>query len=134
MGIYTFHIVNLVKSYSAYEYGMKPCVFSTLDEQGWKRGGFNIYYRKNSLPYKGQKNFNTFSFSYEFNTANDKVYFAYAYPYTFTRLQNFLQEKQNTCSHSILNVRNFAKTLAGNFTEIVSITNSSPEQEDLPNK
>lgn len=69
---------------------MKPCVLSVRNEKGWKRDGFNIMYKKNSINYRGDKNYYTFQFSYNFTHINDRVYFAYSYPYTFTRLQNFL--------------------------------------------
>lgn len=37
LGAYTFSIINLIKTYSAYENGMKPCVFSVQSGLGWRR-------------------------------------------------------------------------------------------------
>ena len=53
IGVKKFHIVNLIKSYSAYQDGMKPCVMVEGSHEGWKKGGFDISYRKNSLRFRG---------------------------------------------------------------------------------
>jgi hypothetical protein len=47
--------------------GMKPCIFSTKQNNGWKRDGHNIDYRKNSIPINETSNYYTLSFSYEFS-------------------------------------------------------------------
>jgi hypothetical protein len=31
--------------------GMKPCVYSVKKQVGWMRGGTQIEYKKNSIPY-----------------------------------------------------------------------------------
>jgi hypothetical protein len=63
---------------------------SVQSGQTWKRDGYKISYKRNSMPYKNERNYYTLQFSYNFIHKNDKVYFAYSYPYTFTKLQNFL--------------------------------------------
>lgn len=70
--------------------GMKPCVFSQMKSESWERGGFDIEYRKNSIPYQESESYYTLSFSYEFAAGENEVYFAYCFPYTYTRLQGFL--------------------------------------------
>lgn len=48
---YRLSIVNLVKSGSLYNEGMKPLMYSTIDAKnssiGWRRCGENISYFKN---------------------------------------------------------------------------------------
>ena len=45
-----FNIINLVKSYSTYQDGMKPCVLSkmaTINKQRtWHRAGTNVSYKR----------------------------------------------------------------------------------------
>jgi hypothetical protein len=85
-GPFTFHIVNYVKPYSMFAVGMRPCVNSTRKGKDWERAGFNVDYRKNSL----EGGFYSLSFSYDFTEPMDQVYFAYCYPYTYSRLQRLL--------------------------------------------
>ena len=65
-GAYTFHIVNYVKPFSMFKVGMKPCVLIVGKSARWERGGYNIEYRKNSIPLREGENYYTFSFSYDF--------------------------------------------------------------------
>lgn len=83
-------MVNLVKGYSAYQNGMQPCVLSVEGGGGWRRGGDGIGYMRNSVAYRGERCYYSLRWSYNFTHKNDRVYFAYSFPYTFTRLQNFL--------------------------------------------
>ena len=89
-----FEIVNMRKSYSLFNRGMKIAVFCShlyeKDKIGWHRNGNNIEYDLNGLDDGGHK-LATLSFEYTF--ASDKeTYFAYAYPYTFTQLKKHLKE------------------------------------------
>ena len=45
---------------------MRPCIFSSKGQLGWKRGGFDISYRKNSISNRGDRKYYTFQFSYNF--------------------------------------------------------------------
>lgn len=86
---------------------------STLvaDSAGWKRGGYDIQYKSSKLNAIIEKSllddghapnsdvvlnhprFYQLSFTYDFNLmVQDDTYFAYSFPYTFTRLSNFLKE------------------------------------------
>jgi len=60
---------------------------------GWKRGCENIEFRRskiNSLftTFKARKDYSQVSFTYDFNNTSeeDTIYFAYSYPYSFTKL------------------------------------------------
>lgn len=53
--VFRFSIVNLVKSGSLYNEGMRPLMYSTQEAKengiGWKRCGENIsYYKNNDTP------------------------------------------------------------------------------------
>lgn len=86
---------------------------SPLDAElvGWKRGGYDISYKpsklnkiiEKSMVAEGQApcpelaaqfpRFYQLSFTYDFNLmVQDETYFAYSFPYTFTRLSRFLKE------------------------------------------
>lgn len=91
--------------------------FIDIDQVGWKRGGNDIKYELSKLNkiierqpiveaiLQGELPPNTFgnyyrgpyffqmSFTHDFNIKGlDEVYFAYMYPYTFTRLTRFLKD------------------------------------------
>ena len=85
--------------------------FLTADLAGWKRGGYDINYKSSKLNALIEKSllddghapnsdvvlnhprFYQLSFTYDFNLmVQDDTYFAYSFPYTFTRLSNFIKE------------------------------------------
>ncbi len=41
---------------------------------------------------RGRKKYYMLSFDYTFKKPNDEVYFAYALPYTFSKLNNYIKE------------------------------------------
>ena len=59
---------------------------------GWYRAGNDISYFANEIrrSSKFAKCFYTLRFSYTFESTNDKVYFAYNYPYTYSQLTEYL--------------------------------------------
>ncbi len=97
--------------------GMKPCIYSVKKKGGWERGCFNIQYRKNTIFYEEDKHYFTLSFSYDFQENFDEVYFAYCYPYTYTRLQRFLDDVQVKHSDKMRR-KVLAKTLGGKIISI----------------
>lgn len=116
-GTYTFHIVNYVKPFSMFRVGMKPCVYSPSRGSKWERAGTDIDYRRNSLPYEQDENYYTLSFSYEFQAGEGDVYFAYCYPYTYSRLQRFLDAVE--AKHfDRMRRKVIAKTLGGRLSSI----------------
>lgn len=48
-----------------FKVGMKPCVLTVGKTAKWERGGYNIEYRKNSIPLREGESYYTFSFSYD---------------------------------------------------------------------
>lgn len=107
---------------------MKPCVLSMQSGEGWKRDGYSISYRKSSIMYRGERPYYTLQFSYNFVNKNDRTYFAYSYPYSFSRLQNLINEIESNHS-SLAQTKILAKTLKDNPVNIISITNPYTHDE-----
>ena len=80
------------KDYSLHRKGMKIAVFSELlfhkHGKDWHRGGTNIEYSANNI---GEFNgLHTLGWDYNLESTESWVYFAYAYPYTYTQLREQL--------------------------------------------
>lgn len=88
----------MVKHSSLFNSGMKPAIFSkrSYEEEGksWFRDGYNISYKQNSIYRENYTNtcYYTLTFTYNFPYDNDLVYFAYSYPYTYSDLNNYLNQ------------------------------------------
>lgn len=102
-GVVRFHVVNFIKSDSLYNDGMQPLIWSEqtrlANKLEWHRDGFEIRYAMNHIDRvetdsKGNQintgKLYTLTFKYDFKYANDTVYFAYNYPYTYTELTAYL--------------------------------------------
>lgn len=94
-----FNIVNMSKSDSLHNHGMLINYWSQKRNQpsftGWERGGFNVKYgpskvAKESTRYRTKKYY-TLSFSYTFDYDDDKVWFAYTIPYTYSMLTQYIK-------------------------------------------
>jgi hypothetical protein len=121
----TFKIVNMRKKDILFQAGMKPAVYSLLLEQAqgirWHREGTGISYTENiSNKCSSHKSF-TLSFTYNFKYENDKVFFAYAVPYTYSDLQDYLAFL-TACYSDVLRVDTLCESLAGNLCQVVTIT------------
>ena len=88
--------------------------YTALKNEGWVKCGDNINYKISKLsvhqsgiaasqqsnaiselqerPIRGKKKYFMLTFEYTFKRPNDEVYFAYALPYTFSKLHNFIRE------------------------------------------
>lgn len=93
---YKFNVINMEKSHSEYNAGMKPLMYSEQQVQkekiGWHRVGENICYYKNqyttnSKLHNKPKHYHTLTFLISFLYDNDVCYFAPSYPYSFSTLQ-----------------------------------------------
>mmetsp|Transcript_4821 Transcript_4821/g.7261 ORF Transcript_4821/g.7261 Transcript_4821/m.7261 type:complete len:336 (-) Transcript_4821:2969-3976(-) len=101
-----FNFLNLNKSDSLYNYGMRILSYTNnLKVQqglGWHRVGSEIMYFQNQYKRdysRAQRCYYTLSFVHEFKTENDQSYFAHCFPYTFSDLQEDLSriEKDSGC-------------------------------------
>ncbi|CAD7938747.1 unnamed protein product [Amoebophrya sp. A25] len=61
------------------------------------------------------------NFRYTFQHDNDTVYFAYTYPYTFTRLNRFLESLSKETSYTTM----LCRTLSHNWVDVVTVTDRS---------
>ncbi|CAF0791652.1 unnamed protein product [Rotaria sordida] len=132
---YRFTIVNFFKPTSLYSCGMRPLMYSVYDAEtkgiGWQRWGEEIVYYKNNLPAPDNSSCNMYSLTWtcKFPNNNDTYYFAHCYPYTYSDLQDYLNEIQNDrfksqyCKQKVL-----CRTLAGNFIYLLTITNPATVQ------
>lgn len=93
----TFNVLNCTKPAPSFRAEMRPWVFSELEfeESGseWKSEGVG-WHKRNDIPRNaaGEKTYYTFSFTYTFKHAGDRVYFAYNRPYTVTMYKNMLKD------------------------------------------
>ena len=79
---------------------MKLLIFSEIKQKqtgnGWFRGGEDLGYFPNSYRREHMSNYTksyyTFSFVHQFVEEEDEVYFAYAQPYTYSNLVDYLNE------------------------------------------
>ncbi|XP_031626931.1 cytosolic carboxypeptidase Nna1 [Contarinia nasturtii] len=129
---YRLSIVNLVKSGSLYNEGMRPLMYSEIDAKeskiGWRRCGENIAYFKNedSSPTNDDDDENstyTLTFNIEFPHENDTVYFAHSYPYTYSDLQDYLMSIQkHPIKSKFCKLRLLCRSLAGNNVYCLTVT------------
>ncbi|XP_056388433.1 cytosolic carboxypeptidase 6-like isoform X4 [Hyla sarda] len=82
-----FNIVNFSKTKSLYRDGMSPVVKSTSRPSWQRMPSKNVYYYR--CP-DHRKNY-VMSFAFCFDREDDVYQFAYCYPYTYTRLQHYLE-------------------------------------------
>ncbi|XP_060089000.1 cytosolic carboxypeptidase 6 [Heteronotia binoei] len=85
-----FNIVNFSKTKSLYRDGMAPVVKSTNRPKWQRLPPKNVYYYR--CP-DHRKNY-VMSFAFCFDREEDVYQFAYCYPYTYTRLQHYLDNLQ----------------------------------------
>lgn len=139
---YKFTIMNLLKSGSLYNEGMRPLLYSELDAAtkkiGWVRTGENIKYYKNAIRREDttkDKYHYSLTWTCEFPNEDDTYYFAHCYPYTYSDLQEYLQTLRNDPVRSrICKQRVLCRTLAGNLVYALTVTNPSRRPADAEAK
>ncbi|XP_072529822.1 cytosolic carboxypeptidase 2 isoform X2 [Salminus brasiliensis] len=123
---YRFTIINLMKSSSLYEAGMRPLLYSELAAwlkgEGWHRAGSNIRYYRN-LNEKEGKALYSLTWTLQFPYENDTCYLAHCYPYTYSDLQRYLRGViSDTARAAHCKVRVLCRSLAGNAVYVLTIT------------
>ncbi len=96
-----FNILNCSNPVYLSRMGMRPLVFSELSyestKQGWTADTFDVGCTRNCIPRgKGPAEsssggYFTLTFSHKFRYSGDRVYFAYARPYSVSMLRAFLE-------------------------------------------
>ena len=100
---------------SLYTHGMRVAVAKRSQNYQWHKAGYNIKYgrshvlRRRSPDPALVRYFYKLTFTFDFDAPKphaphktEKVFFAYCFPYTFTKLHNFLKEIQGDfkdCDH-----------------------------------
>jgi len=125
---YKFNIVNLMKADSLYNQGQKPLFYSLkrfeLEGKTFYRDGNKICYFVNNLRKKTGGYFNTLTFTLVFPYDNDCVYMSHAYPYTYTKLNTFLDDIMgDEYRKRFIRRKELCLTMAGNRCELLIITN-----------
>jgi len=129
---YRINIINMVKSTSLYNEGMRPLFYSTKHDRRWRRTGHNIAYYQNGKPRRDKGNYYTLTFTVEFMD-DDLVYLAHSEPYTYTHLQTFLrnlEQDPKRLSYFRMRRRKLCETLAGNSCDLITITSFRDRNED----
>lgn len=88
---YTFNIVNFQKANSQFNYGLQPVMFSVNDflsrGTGWRKVGEKMmYFGNESFDRDTGRQYRTLTFTVSFPYYHDYSYFAYHFPYTYTRM------------------------------------------------
>ncbi|XP_039259503.1 cytosolic carboxypeptidase 6-like [Styela clava] len=117
-----FNIVNFSKTKSLYREGMSPVVKSTSRPKWQRIPSKNVFYYR--CP-DHRKNY-VMSFAFCFDKADDcEVYhFSYSFPYTYTRLQTYLDKLERKC---LPFVKRELLTLTVQQRRLDMITVTSPE-------
>ena len=140
-----FNITNMMKSDALYNYGCRPATYShraaEVDNIGWTHAGFDVCYYKNDTSFvkkskdrTRRQHHYTLSFSYTFQ-GPDTVYFAHCFPYTYTRLQNYLLAlERDTRIATFIRRKMLCCTLANNRCDLLTITAPSQNPTDMDNR
>ncbi|TRY99704.1 hypothetical protein DNTS_002239, partial [Danionella cerebrum] len=126
---YRFTILNLMKSSSLYSSGMRPLLYSEnsawLKGEGWKRAGNNIRYYKNNTEQDGKALY-SLTWTLEFPLEDDICYLAHCYPYTYSKLQQYLHGViSDPARAAYCKLRVLCRSLAGNAVYVLTITAAS---------
>ncbi|KAK2569276.1 Cytosolic carboxypeptidase 2 [Acropora cervicornis] len=130
--------MNLLKSGSLYNEGMRPLLYSEMDAAkkkiGWVRKGDDIKYYRNSIKREDttkDKYHYSLTWTCEFPNEKDTYYFAHCYPYTYSDLQEYLLDMRSDPVQSrICKQRVLCQTLAGNLVYVLTVTNPSRRPAD----
>lgn len=103
-----FNMLNLCKSDSLYNQGMRVLCYSTSTRHseaglGWHRVGKDLGYYQNHFKKETgrfQRYYYSFSFSYTFEHDNDQVYFSHCFPYTYSDLVDDLSRIEKDSASS----------------------------------
>ena len=119
---------------------MKVIIYSTNHFQKtgteWFHGCEDISYFLNSFKKEGiNKQYYTLTFTYSFEYLDDTVYFAYSYPYTYTRLMRFVSQiQQHPLKATLMSRDTLCETLGGVKCETITITSPSNKLVNYRNR
>lgn len=118
-----FNILNFTKNESLYTHGMLPFVYSEVTpELGWHRAGSNVRYKTSKINPYTNRCYYCLSFTYTFRHPQSRVFFAYAIPYTYTRLRKLAHELSQGAEMR-LKRETLCKSLSGVEVPLLIVTN-----------
>jgi hypothetical protein len=134
---YIFSVVNFTKSDSLFNYGMAPAVYSLAEnkctlgvEKGWRRQGKDVIYRKGIIPREhSRRMYYKLSFKLSTSFEKDKLYIAHSYPYTYEKLNKYLNDKI-TKFKDIITKFTVGKTLSKRNIEGITICHPLNKKRD----
>lgn len=121
-----FNIVNFSKTKSLYREGMTPLVKSS-SRQKWQR-----IPAKNCFYYRcpdHRKNY-VLSFAFAFDNETDVYQFAYCFPYTYSRLQNYLDGLESK-QYEFFTRELLCTTVQQRRLDLLTITNPENTKEKI---
>jgi hypothetical protein len=129
-----FNIINCLKADTLFSKGLKV-LYYLESKKKWFRNTKNNYYYQNTLSIEEKKLHTlTFSLDLNFDFEEENFFFSYCYPYTFSRLQNFLENIMNSSSilqRNVIRHEIIGKSLAGNNLDMLIITKFDSAFEDI---
>ncbi|KAF7224809.1 cytosolic carboxypeptidase 2 isoform X2 [Nothobranchius furzeri] len=140
---YRFTITNLMKRRSLYSQGLKPLLYSERAAKengvGWQRAGSGIRYYRNISQARDENSDSATLFSLtwtlQFPYDSDTCYLAHCYPYTYSRLQRYLQRiSSNPTVMSFCKLRVLCQSLAGNAVYVMTITSRQANRLNTSSK
>ena len=99
---------------------------------GWYRAGDDISYFPNGIRKSNNSNkpYFTLRFSYTFEFDSDVVYFAYNYPYTYSRAVDLMDKlEMDTLVRAYTSRRTLCHTVSGNRCDYLTITSTKSDVE-----
>ena len=125
------NIINMYKSNSLYGCGMRPLMYSSkraaTHHIGWVRCGKNIKYFETQS--SGCEGLYTLSFEFEVEEADDILYFAQCFPFTWSYQQKYLSEILETHhGRNIIRRELLCESLSGNRCDVLFITDFELEK------
>lgn len=127
LGDVQFNVCNFGKKKNLYPAGLKPYCLTEGGE--WKQeGAFDVNWVERLCRYGFDRKAFQLQFKYHFKEKNQQVYFAYAIPYTYSRLQHFITDV--SLKHGrFIKLSKLCETLGGLDIPMLTITNG-PEGEE----
>jgi hypothetical protein len=125
------NIINMYKPKSLFGCGMRPLMYSSIRAAshniGWVRCGKNIKYFETQT--SGYEGLHTLSFEFEVQEADDVLYIAQCFPFTWSYQQKYLSDVLATHeSKGIVKRELLCESLNGNRCDVLIITDFGLEQ------
>jgi hypothetical protein len=119
------NIYNITKHASLYSEGMRPYV---NDGYGWKQAGDDVKFQEEPCRYGSGNRQHQLQFSYEFRLPKQKVEFAYCIPYSYSRLERFIDELKKKYPKNV-ECASLTDSLGGVSLPLLTISNGQPSQQ-----